>query len=455
MTKHENILAFLRGRVSAAKLTYDNSTTRMGPSRLKALDAAENALRDYEGDEGQHDYATVIVEAPAMKAGDTFAVEGADGVHVVPDAGTDLTMPTGTSLEAAFCSEDDVGGLIELIRKDAEIEAAKHDVTTKKGREAIISVAFGVTKRKTALDKAGKELTASRREEIANINKGRGAFDEGLSALAAELRQPVTDWQTKEAEARKLLQSRLLEINTGDLTQADSVEDIQALIDETTYIELGEDWGDFREDAAIQKDAVLRELAVTLEAAQTREANEARLAELEAAEAERQRIADESAEIERQKQAEIDAENRMRADAAEENARFDLAVKRQAAAVQQAIDYAKAQHIADLEAAGQKRRDDIEAAEQAVRDEEQAKADELEATQKAESDRLSARAHAGRLKAEREQLEREKAHNKRQFRTKARKLIIETLESAGSSELAEAIMDGEFAFLQFVPEGVE
>ena len=75
----------------------------------------------------------------------------------------------------------------------SEIETAARsivpDVTTRKGRENIASVAAKVARSKTLLDGMGKDLVAGWKQQAAAVDAQRRTIRERLDALKAEVRQ--------------------------------------------------------------------------------------------------------------------------------------------------------------------------------------------------------------------------------------------------------------------------
>lgn len=127
-------------------------------------------------------------------------------------------LPPEAEGPAADTAEAKVGALVEVTRKDPvavftdeakysefyqklAAEVAKHapDLTTEKGRRAIASLAFRVTKAKTSLDDAGKGLTEAWRSQIAVVNASKKKMVEELAELAKEVRRPLTEWEEAEA----------------------------------------------------------------------------------------------------------------------------------------------------------------------------------------------------------------------------------------------------------------
>ena len=70
----------------------------------------------------------------------------------------DLVVIEKNNAMAVFTNNDQLDPLIEAIEKEAR--SLVPDVTTKKGRDAIASMAHKVARSKTYIDNAGKDLVA-------------------------------------------------------------------------------------------------------------------------------------------------------------------------------------------------------------------------------------------------------------------------------------------------------
>lgn len=95
------------------------------------------------------------------------------------------------------------GGL-DAILDEIEMEARGFilDISTPQGRKEIASIAFRISKAKTALDGLGKDLVANWKEQAKVVDKERARGWDRLEALQKEIRKPLTDWE--EAEKRRL-----------------------------------------------------------------------------------------------------------------------------------------------------------------------------------------------------------------------------------------------------------
>ncbi|MEG0861812.1 MAG: hypothetical protein RSG79_19630, partial [Pseudomonas sp.] len=92
-----------------------------------------------------------------------------------------------------------INGLDPYLKKIRdEIDAFVPDITTRKGREAIASIAYKVARSKTALDNVGKDLVADLKEIPKKIDAERKRMRDTLDAWQEEVRQPLNKWQAAE-----------------------------------------------------------------------------------------------------------------------------------------------------------------------------------------------------------------------------------------------------------------
>ncbi|HBP0262862.1 TPA: hypothetical protein L5P72_006465, partial [Pseudomonas aeruginosa] len=94
-----------------------------------------------------------------------------------------------------------------------EIDGFVPDVTTRKGREAIASIAYKVARSKTALDNVGKELVAELKEVPKKIDAERKRMRDLLDSWQAEVRSPLTEWEEAEAARVARHQGEIDKIN--------------------------------------------------------------------------------------------------------------------------------------------------------------------------------------------------------------------------------------------------
>lgn len=214
----------------------------------------------------------------------------------------------------------------------AEIDAHVPDVSTPKGRAEIGSLAYKVTRSKTAIDKAGKELNAVKRKEIDAVDAERREIWARLEALADEVRKPLTEWEEAEEKRKEIMASDLMRVNALALIDIDTSAEIAKCLEQLTAFEpMAEIHQD--EFAAIleARQSGIDKLQAALDAALQREKDAAELAELRAEKerrdlAEKERLEREAQEkSEREEAARVEKEQREAAELAEQTRQKDIA----------------------------------------------------------------------------------------------------------------------------------
>ena len=300
----------------------------------------------------------------------------------------DLVVIEKKNAMAVFTNNDQLDPLIELIEKEAR--SLVPDVTTKKGRDAIASMAHKVARSKTYIDNAGKDLVAELKALPKQIDESRRVARERLDALKDEVRRPLTEWEAeqeriKAEEAMNAMHAEALEMNIK--------------FDQ----ELAAKFESDHEMALLMNDAFDREQAE------------------KKAEAERQRIAREE-EIKRQ---------------AEEKAKREAAEK-----AQREIDAAAAREREAILAKERAERERIEAQQRAEREQrEAAERAEREKQAAVESERRKAQEEADRIRREAEQREQARlAEEKRKADEQARREADVKHRKTVGTEIVKALL---------------
>lgn len=109
---------------------------------------------------------------------------------------TDLVVIEKSNAMAVFTTKEQLDPLIEKIEKEAR--SLVPDVTTRKGRDAIASMAHKVARSKTYIDNAGKDLVAELKALPKQIDESRRIVRERLDALKDEVRRPLTEWEAEQ-----------------------------------------------------------------------------------------------------------------------------------------------------------------------------------------------------------------------------------------------------------------
>ncbi|HED1869072.1 TPA: hypothetical protein R4X41_001503 [Klebsiella michiganensis] len=301
---------------------------------------------------------------------------------------TDLVVIEKKNAMAVFTSNDQLDPLIEAIEKEAR--SLVPDVTTKKGRDAIASMAHKVARSKTYIDNAGKDLVAELKALPKQIDESRRVVRERLDALKDEVRRPLTEWEAeqeriKAEEAMNALHAEALEMNIK-----------------------------FDQELAAKFEAD-HEMALLMDKDIDRERAD------KAAEAERQRIAREE-EIARQ---------------AEEKAKREAAEK-----AQREIDAAAAREREAILAKERAERERIEAQQRAeLEQREAAERAEREKQAAVEAERRKAQEEADRIRREAEQREQARlAEEKRKADEQARRESDVKHRKAVGTEIVKALL---------------
>lgn len=288
-----------------------------------------------------------------------------------------IVPPKETALQV-FQAANGLDPYLQQIR--AEIDAFVPDVSTKKGRDAIASIAHKVARSKTALDNVGKDLVAELKEIPKKIDAERKRMRDLLDAWKDEVRAPLNEWEQAEADRVAKHQAGIDQINLRlECRDLDAAE-LAANIEWLEGIAIGEHWDEFEAEAARAKDKALTALREALTIRQKHEAELAAIAKFQAEQAQRdqkereERIAREAAEkaqreAEQRAQAERDAAAKREADAKAAAERRELELKLQA-------EQAEREKLEAQRRAEQAERDAAERADRAAAAERKRQADE-------------------------------------------------------------------------------
>lgn len=210
------------------------------------------------------------------------------------------------------------GGTAELFERIAQ-EARSHvpDVTTKKGRDQIGSLAMKVSKSKTFIEKCGKELVAEQKAQIKLIDDDRIATVKKFDELRNEILAPRDAWEQAEKDRISKHVAAINEIKeiNSDGTLAGGSECIKKSIDWLENRVINSSFEEYEEQAKLAKFETLEALRKALIAREKYEAEQAELERLRIAEQQR---------IQQEREAQIAREAAEKATReAEEKARFE------------------------------------------------------------------------------------------------------------------------------------
>lgn len=314
------------------------------------------------------------------------------------------TVPSKENAMAVFSAPQGLDPFLVKIRE--EIDGFTPDVSTKKGRDAIASIAHKVARSKTALDDVGKQLVADLKDIPKKIDAERKRMRDTLDAWKAEVRKPLDEWEAAETARVTKLQNGIDWFNLRVTENADlDVAELKATLEKVQGFVVGENWQEFEAEAHRAKAAAIESLTVQLAKREKYEAEQAELAKLRA---------------EAEERAKKDREDQIAREAAEK-------ATREAEEKAQRDRDAEAQRVRDEQAAAERREQDLklqaETAErqrlEAEQRERQANVDRIAAEERAEDERNQAalrqsQAAEQAAQAERQRQADEKAEEERQ-----------------------------------------
>jgi len=324
---------------------------------------------------------------------------------------TDIAVLVAHNPSLVLADEAKRADLLGHIR--SEIAAFEPDLSTAKGRDAIKSFAYKITRTKTAIDDAGKKLNEEARARINAVDAARREVREELVALADGVRKPLTEWEQAEKDRVEECREAIEAFKSAAVVSLDDTADTvrergkevwNRAIDADRFKELAD-------EATAAKAATVETLKSALARLEREEAERAELEKLRAEAAERERAEAEkraAEEIERQQAEAKRAEDERKA--AAEQAEKDRIAAAERKAAEQASREAEERHQAEL-AAERERAAEVERAAQAERDRLAA-----EQAQREDAEREAAAEQAAR--------EADQEH-RRKIKTAAKEALIE------------------------------
>ena len=209
---------------------------------------------------------------------------------------------------AVFTTDKALEPYLNLVK--AEIDKHKPDVSTKKGREAIASLAYKVAQVKSAVDKIGKELKDEQKKIPDLIDSARNYAKTTLQGWQDEVRKPLTEWEAKEEKRISDIKEALgsMEGMAAECVrdwQTMNIADAQDWYKDIGHASMSKDvWQEFTDEAVFTQERALNDIRGAITRRQGYDAEQAELARFRAEQAERE--AKEAAEAAIKAQAERD-----------------------------------------------------------------------------------------------------------------------------------------------------
>lgn len=276
------------------------------------------------------------------------------------------------------------GGLDQFLSQIREAVSEVPDLSTKKGRDRVASLAAAVSRSKTAVEKPGRDYLRKLKEAVRPAEQEIKRFVDECDQIRDTVRLPLTEFENAEKQRVADLKDRLEALRwlgevLDDFGKLLATEHIINRLDSVKRTEINDSWQELTAEAGVAKDAVILKLEAALVEAQKRDA--------EAAELERLR-AEQALSAQREREAAMlrEAEDRVRRETEEKNrAALEAATKREA-------DAKAASERADRELieAGQR----AEREKQAAVDAERLRAQQAEQARLAEEKRIADEAAA-------------------------------------------------------------
>lgn len=295
-----------------------------------------------------------------------------------------IELPEKKDLTEFLTEPEKVADFIGKI-KEKFLAEASDDVSTAKSRAYIKSLAHSVTRTKTAIDEAGKNLVSELKELPRKIDASRKELRDALDSLKEEIRKPLTEWEEAEKERERIAAQVEKDIQ--------SIKSWPSELQGKSSTEISEALEDLRDNAPFP-DYYGERVA---------EATEAQLAAIEKIEALLKLTKNaEEAEALRKEKEENERLEKIRAEAAEK-ARRDaeleiLKAKQREEAAEKAREEAEAKAKADAEEAERRRIEAEKAAElRAIKAAEDARLAEIA---RQEKERATAAAEEARKEAD-------------------------------------------------------
>ncbi|MFX7355236.1 hypothetical protein ABTI68_18925, partial [Acinetobacter baumannii] len=165
---------------------------------------------------------------------------------------------------AAFAKR---GGTDELYERIAqEVYSHVPDVSTKKGRDAIGSLALKISKSKTLIEKCGKELVAEQKAQIKVIDDDRISIVKKLDLLRNEVLAPRDAWEQAEKDrvAKHTGAIRAIRSLYDENTVNQEAHVIKGYVFDIEKLEIDSTFEEFEQEAKLAKLETLEKLRTAL-----------------------------------------------------------------------------------------------------------------------------------------------------------------------------------------------
>jgi hypothetical protein len=200
-----------------------------------------------------------------------------------------IQLPAKEQALEVFSAANGIDPFLKVIRD--EVDAFIPDVSTKKGRDEIASIAYKISRSKSAIDDLGKNLVSDLKELPKKIDAERKRVRDLLDQWRDEVRKPLTDWESAEEE--RVQKHKLFIVNIegyASQSQDRDSEGIARLIAELESTVVDQSFEEFQTQAISIKESTLAFLRNKFEEKRKHEEEQKELARLRAELQEKQRV---------------------------------------------------------------------------------------------------------------------------------------------------------------------
>jgi hypothetical protein len=326
--------------------------------------------------------------------------------------------------------KENVDTFIQTVRETVAAYKYPEDLSKEVNRKKVRSFASqNITKRKTAADKAGKELVANIKAKVKVIDQGRKEIRDTLDNIKTEFLKPVTEWENAEKKRKDDIKDQINSMKELGLTdEGKPLSYLKETLTLITEVEIDESFHEFQKEAQEVKDGAIMSLSKTITLVELRAREAARVKREEEERKERERK-------EREEKIKAEAAEKARKEAEEKAQRAAEEKERKAREEQEKIQREKIEAKLALKRAEEEKQAAIE----------QAKREKQEAAKRAEREKQAAieneRRRVEEEKAAKEEEERKRTANKEHRQRISSEIAADLTKHCGIDfDLAEEIV---------------
>lgn len=171
-----------------------------------------------------------------------------------------LVVPDSIKATEIFSDRTKLDGIIETVR--VAVSGHVPDTTTAKGRSAITSLAYKVTRSKTLVDDMGKELVAEMKRQVAAVDAERRYLRESLDTIRDEVRKPLDEWELEDQRRKNAIRDRIRDLQKYAYMPGDTLQQIDEKMD-AVILQRAEsigNWQEFSREAEAVIDSIISAL---------------------------------------------------------------------------------------------------------------------------------------------------------------------------------------------------